>query len=61
MLKTLIADRKAKRITQTDVANYIGISKSMLCLIESDKSSPNLKYIEKYAECLGFEIRLIKK
>lgn len=61
ILETLVADRKAKKVRQCEVAKHIGISNAMLCRIESKLSSPNLLYIQKYAEILGYEIRLLKK
>ena len=61
ILKTLIEDRRAKRITQTEIAQHIGISKQLIGRLENGKAIPNMKYIEKYADCLGYEIRLLKK
>lgn len=61
ILSTLIKDRKARGIKQSEVAKYIGISNSMLSRIESETSVQNLKYIDKYAEFLGFELRLLKR
>jgi transcriptional regulator with XRE-family HTH domain len=59
ILKELIKERKLKGISQPKVADYIGISKQLMSRMERGESIPNMNWIEKYAEFLGYEIRLL--
>ena len=61
ILNVLIRERKSKKIKQTEISNFIGCSKSLICRLEAGKSIPNMNYIEQYADYLGYEIRLLKK
>jgi transcriptional regulator with XRE-family HTH domain len=61
ILSELIRDRKDKKIKMTDISKGIGISKQLIGRLENGKSIPNLRMIERYADYLGYEIRLLKK
>jgi transcriptional regulator with XRE-family HTH domain len=61
ILSVLIEERKAKRITQSAIADYIGISNASLCRFEKTKKGLNFKYICMYAEYLGFTFVLVKE
>jgi len=61
ILQSLILERESKKISQSEVARNIGISKQLMSRLESKKSIPNMDWIEKYADYLGFEVRLLKK
>lgn len=53
--------RKRTRITLTDMAKKIGISKGYLSLIEKNEKSPNIEVIEKICTELDCELRIIPK
>ena len=48
-------------MTQEDLADKIGVSKQYIGLIERGKVSPGLDIIEKIAEALDCELRLLLK
>lgn len=48
--------RDSKRLTDTQVAEYCGFSKSTLSDWKSGKGTPKLDKIQKIAECLGVSI-----
>ena len=45
--------RKAKRLTQQDVADAMGVSRPYITELESGRHAPNLVLVEKYAEYFG--------
>lgn len=53
--------RKEKGMTQGDVAGYIGITVASLSRYERGVSELSSERRDKYAECLGYEIRLLLK
>lgn len=57
----LTKERKLQKVSQQEIANVIGVSKSIISRLESGKSIPNYNFIEQYANKLGYEIRLLKK
>lgn len=61
MKDKLKARRKEMRLTQEDLADKIGVSKQYIGLIERGKVSPGLDVIEKIAEALNCELRLLLK
>ena len=61
IVKVLTKERKLQKVSQEKIAKECGISKAMISRIERSLSSPNYNYLEKYAEYLGYEIRLLKK
>lgn len=61
LLDQLIEIRKLKKTKQVDVAYYIGVSKTTMSRFESGKYEMSTKKLEKYAEYLEYEIRLLKK
>jgi DNA-binding XRE family transcriptional regulator len=56
----LIAMRKAKGMTQEDVASLLGTRKSNISRLESMNSdvSPRLKTVESYARALGYRMTI---
>jgi DNA-binding XRE family transcriptional regulator len=56
----LIAMRKAKGMTQEDVASLLGTRKSNISRLESVNSdvSPRLKTVESYARALGYRMTI---
>jgi transcriptional regulator with XRE-family HTH domain len=59
--KTLIEQRKAKRIKQNAVAKFINISNVALSRYEKGYTNMSMDKIEKYADYLGLEIKLLLK
>lgn len=54
--------RKIKHLTQKQVSEMTGLSIQCISDIESEGSgNPTLKSLNKYLECLGFEIMFQKK
>lgn len=54
--------RKIKHLTQKQVSEMTGLSIQCISDIESeDSGNPTLKSLNKYLECLGFEIMFQKK
>jgi ribosome-binding protein aMBF1 (putative translation factor) len=61
LLGELIKARKAKGLSQSDIAKLIGKKQQVISRIESRESSPTLKTFCKIAENLDCEIRLVSK
>lgn len=59
--KTLVEQRKARRIKQNSVADFIGISNVALSRYEKGHTDMSMERIEKYVEYLGLEIKLMLK
>ncbi len=55
-MKKLKALRKAKGLTQRELAGKCGIDYSSLCMYENGKRIPNMKTIAKLANALGCRI-----
>lgn len=54
--------RRIKHLTQKQVADMTGLSVQCISDIESeDSGNPTLKSLNRYLECLGFEIAFQKK
>lgn len=52
--KWLIALRKAKNMTQEQLANKCGISRTMITHIENGNSTPSVETAQAIANVLGF-------
>lgn len=63
LTKMQLADlRRIKHLTQKQVADMTGLSVQCISDIESeDSGNPTLKSLNRYLECLGFEIAFQKK
>ena len=53
---TVHAHRKALHLTQLQLAEQIGMNRSMLSNLESGKYIPSVEYLEKLAEALDFDV-----
>jgi transcriptional regulator with XRE-family HTH domain len=58
-LEKLRAIRLEKRITQTDMAVKLGISRSMLWRYETGRIDMTFGLFVKYAGCLGFKVQVV--
>jgi DNA-binding XRE family transcriptional regulator len=60
MKRRMIAMRKAKGLTQEDMANILGTRKSNISRLESLSSdiSPTFATVEKYALALGYTVKV---
>ncbi|MCH8172548.1 MAG: helix-turn-helix domain-containing protein [Proteobacteria bacterium] len=60
MKRKMIAMRKAKGLTQTDMAILLGTKKSNISRLESviSGASPRLATVESYAQALGFRMKI---
>lgn len=45
--------KKSRKLTQTDIANAVGLSNQMISAYENGGSSPNLKLIQQLADFFG--------
>ena len=53
--------RKAKKVKQKDIADYIGVDRGQLSKYERGVANIPIEKIELYAEYLGMELRLLIK
>nr|WP_040471718.1 helix-turn-helix transcriptional regulator [Lentilactobacillus kisonensis] len=58
VLTSLRSERIKRGISQTDLADQIGMKQPQLARIERLDSTPSLTTIDRYARGLGFEIGL---
>lgn len=56
MADTIIAKRKAKKITQAQLAKMIGINRGMISRLESCDYTPSVDQLQAIAEALDFEV-----
>ena len=54
----LIEIRKRNHLTQQDIANATGMQRGNIARIESKKYVPTLEVLMRYADCLGYTIRM---
>lgn len=54
--RTIKLLREYKDMEQKDLANRIGISRTYMCLIESDKKDPSLRIVRAIADELGVSL-----
>ncbi len=59
----LVGLRKAKHMTQQDVADATGMKRANVARVEGKKFTPTIDVLMRYAECLGAEvdIRIVPK
>lgn len=58
LIDQLIALRKASRITQQDIADASGMCRANVARIERKKYTPTLDVLMRYANCLGYDVKL---
>ena len=56
LAETVLRQRKALHLTQTQLAERTGMNRSVLSTLESQKFMPSIEQLEKLAEALEFEI-----
>ena len=56
MADTIIAKRKAKKVTQAQLAEMTGINRGMICRLESCDYTPSIDQLQAIAEALDFEV-----
>ena len=56
MTDTIIAKRKAKKITQAQLAEMTGINRGMISRLESCDYTPSVDQLQAIAEALDFEV-----
>lgn len=61
LIDQLIALRKEKNLTQQDVADASGMCRANIARIERKKYTPTLDVLMRYANCLGYDIKLSLK
>lgn len=61
ILDRLIEERKSKKITLLDISGRIGITAQTLGRYERGDRIIPYHILEKYAECLGYELKLMVK
>jgi len=53
--------RKAKKLTQKDMAQAVGISTPSIVAYESGRTTPSRKVVDKINETFGVELRVVRK
>ncbi len=61
MAKLIRTSREIKKLTQKDLANFLGFSEQLISNWENAKQALPLKHITKMSEILGIEKDQIKK
>lgn len=61
ILKSLIQIRRANRVNQKTILNSLGVNATTLSRYENGQREMPFKVLERYADYLGYEIRLLKK
>ena len=56
MADTIIAKRKAKKVTQAQLAEMTGINRGMISRLESCNYTPSIDQLQSIAEALDFEV-----
>ena len=59
--ETLRDARKSKRLTQTEVAESVGVSRSYYADVEHGRYNPSLKLMSKLAKLLNINLNFLKK
>lgn len=54
----LVALRKAKHMTQQDIADATGMKRANVARVEGKKFTPTIDVLMRYAECLGAEVEM---
>jgi len=55
------AIRREKGLRQDDLASSVGISKQYMCAIENGRGNPSYGVVERIAEVLGYDVRMLRK
>lgn len=58
LVEQYIKYRKMKKLTQTDLANAMGIKRPNISRFETGQSNPTLDLLVKMAECMNLEIKI---
>ena len=61
LLDALIAERKRRKLTQSDVGTAMGVTQSAVARIEAGERDPHLSTLRRYALAVGAEVRHIVK
>lgn len=56
IIQALIAERKAQGLSQTQVAERMGVKQPTVSGIETDESDPRLSTLQRYARALGVDL-----
>lgn len=59
--ETLRDARKRKRLTQTEVAESVGVSRAYYADVERGRYNPSLKLMSKLAKLLNINLNFLKK
>ena len=59
--ETLRDARKSKRLTQTEVAKSVGVSRAYYADVERGRYNPSLKLMSKLAKLLSINLNFLKK
>lgn len=58
IIKAMLAGRKAKNITQKELAEITGITQGDISRLENGSANPSLRTIKRLANGLGFNVKL---
>jgi transcriptional regulator with XRE-family HTH domain len=57
LLRTLVAERKARHITQVEVACRMNVTQPTVSGFETEESDPHLSTLQRYARAIGVTLR----
>lgn len=58
ILDTLVAVRKAAGMSQSDIANIIGVKQSTISEFENESSDPKVSTLQRYARAVGTQLHM---
>lgn len=60
LIRQVVKARKIKGLTQSELANIIGVSQQEISRFEREKHMPNISYFIKIVEAVGLSFNLTK-
>ena len=61
LIGEMISLRKKKKISQSELANRIGVKQQVISRLEKKENSPSLKLFSSIVDALGYELKIIEK
>ena len=61
LIDEVVRIRKEKNISQSELANCIGVKQQVISRLEKKENSPSLKLFSGIVNALGYELKIIEK
>lgn len=58
LIEALVDMRQKAALTQEEVAQKMGVHKSVVCRLQSEDTNPSWKMLQRYADACGFKVYL---